>query len=76
MPDGFLLFVVRYSLVPGGRLAKFAKLLTGNCSVAITEVNANSTKKNLLFIFSTNLFLVRITEVISKIHHRVTMRTY
>lgn len=43
MPDGFLLFVVRYSLVPGGRLAKLAKLFTGNCSVAITEENVDNT---------------------------------
>lgn len=41
LPDGFLLFVVRYSLVPGGRLAKLAKLFTGNCSVAITEDKAD-----------------------------------
>lgn len=43
LPDGFLLFVVRYSFVPGGRLAKLAKLFTGNCSVAITEKNADNT---------------------------------
>lgn len=43
LPEGFLLFVVRYSLVPGGRFAKLAKLFTGNCSVAITEENADNT---------------------------------
>lgn len=36
-PDGFLLLVVRYSLVPGGKLARFAKLLAGSCSVAMTK---------------------------------------
>lgn len=46
LPDGFLLFVVRYSLVPGGRLAKLAKLFTGNCSVAITEKSADSNFNN------------------------------
>lgn len=36
-PEGFLLLVVRYSLVPGGKLARFAKLLAGSCSVAMTK---------------------------------------
>lgn len=36
-PEGFLLLVVRYSLVPGGRFAKFARLVAGNCRVAITR---------------------------------------
>lgn len=42
LPDGFLLFVVKYSLVPGGRLAKLAKLFTGNCSVAITDESVDN----------------------------------
>lgn len=37
LPEGFLLLVVRYSLVPGGKFAKFARLVAGNCSVAITR---------------------------------------
>lgn len=36
-PEGFLLLVVRYSLVPGGKLARFARLLAGSCSVAMTK---------------------------------------
>lgn len=29
-PEGFLLLVVRYSLVPGGKFARLARLLAGS----------------------------------------------
>lgn len=29
--------MVRYSLVPGGKFAKLAKLVAGSCNVAITK---------------------------------------
>lgn len=43
-PEGFLLLVVRYSLVPGGKLARFAKLLAGSCSVAMTKEGGKKTE--------------------------------
>lgn len=41
-----MLFVVRYSLVPGGKFAKLAKLVAGSCNVAITKTIRKQGGKN------------------------------
>lgn len=53
-PDGFLLLVVRYSLVPGGRLARLARLLAGSWRVAITVERERGERvcQECLFVFT------------------------